>query len=427
MSGGTAISWTAPALPYLTSVNSSMPINAEEGSWVGALLPVGALFGGLPAGSVADRFGRKNTVLGLGIPFIVSWFMIFVGNSVWVLYSARFLVGLAVGGACATVPMYISEIAEDSVRGTLGSYFQILLVAGIVYTYIMGAICHYKILSVVCALVSIVFLAAFFKAPETPVYLLKKGKKAEAEVALVRLRGNRYDIYSELDNLQMELNKHGGSGASFSLMLFQQFAGINAVVFYTEKIFIDAGSTMNPAVATIIVGLAQLTASYGSAVLIERAGRKLLLLVSSAVMSLCLGVLGGYFHVKDSGTDVSNFGLVPLAAVVVYMLVFSAGFGPIPWLMTGEILPQAIKGPATGMAVALNWALAFVVTKSFQDLVSTFGSAVTFWIFGIVCVLGFIFVYILVLETKGKSIYEIQNELGGKKEPKVNINNNEIA
>uniref|UniRef100_A0A1B6E0I4 Major facilitator superfamily (MFS) profile domain-containing protein n=1 Tax=Clastoptera arizonana TaxID=38151 RepID=A0A1B6E0I4_9HEMI len=433
---GSELAWTSPALPYLSSANSTLPISPEEGSWIGSLLAIGAIVGALPAGYISDIYGRKLVCAALSVPFILSWVLVCFAKSVYFIYIARLLAGFATGASSAICPMYIGEIAEASIRGTLGGYVQLMVTIGILYVYLLGAVLPYYLLNLGCGLVPIIFLIAFLNAPETPVFLLSKNRKSDAEKALRQLRGNEYDIQYELNAIENEISKSNANKASFvqifsqratvkalvcalGLMLFQQFSGINAVIFYSQQIFKEAGSTLDPGLSAIIVGVVQVLVTYIASLLADRAGRRVLLLISQSVMAICLGVLGYFFKMKDSGEDVSSLGLVPLASVVVFIVVFSLGAGPIPWLMVGELFTSEIKGIATGIAVGMNWTSVFIVTKTFQALINNFGNNVTFWCFGLICAVGAVFIFFIIPETKGKSLEEIQMELSGKKRSNV--------
>lgn len=153
--------------------------------------------------------------------------------------------------------------------------------------------------------------------------------------------------------------------------------------------------------------------TFASAVLVERAGRKILLLFSSTVMCLCLAVLGIYFHLKDSGKDVSNIGIIPLLSLVLFIVCFSLGYGPIPWMMMGEMLAPDVKSIATSFTVEFNWISVFIITKSFEPMVVAFGSSITFWIFGAIMAVGSVYGFMVLFETKGKSNTEIQMILSG--------------
>lgn len=158
-------------------------------------------------------------------------------------------------------------------------------------------------------------------------------------------------------------------------MLFQQFSGINAVIFYAQMIFDSAGSTLAPSICTIIVGIVQVVMTVGSALLIEKAGRRLLLLQSSAIMGLCLIMLGVFFFLKESTTfEVSSIAFIPLVSVVLFIVSFSLGLGPLPWLMMGELFAAEVKGIASAIAVMFNWTLVFIITKTFGMMCVSWGT-----------------------------------------------------
>lgn len=174
---GTALAWTSPVLPELKKEDSWLKITEEEGSWVGALLALGAMMGALPAGVFANSVGRKNALLFLALPFLASWIGLLFASEVWMLYVARFIVGLGVGGSCVLVPTYLSEIAEASIRGTLGALFQLFLTVGIVFAFSLGAILDYKMLAFSCAMVEVVFVVTFIFIPESPVWLVVSDRR----------------------------------------------------------------------------------------------------------------------------------------------------------------------------------------------------------------------------------------------------------
>lgn len=172
LSVGTTLAWTSPVLPQLSKESSWLVITTEEGSWIGSLLALGAILGAVPSGPMADKFGRKRTLLLLAAPFLLSWVIIIFASKLWLIYVARFIVGAAVGAACVVVPTYISEIAETSTRGTLGAMFQLFITVGILLAFILGAVMNYTAFAIVCGLVNVGFLAAFVWMPESPVWLV---------------------------------------------------------------------------------------------------------------------------------------------------------------------------------------------------------------------------------------------------------------
>ncbi|CAD1478514.1 unnamed protein product [Heterotrigona itama] len=175
----------------------------------------------------------------------------------------------------------------------------------------------------------------------------------------------------------------------------------------------DAGSSIDENVSTIIVGIVNFISTFVAASVIDKLGRKMLLYISGVSMCLTLFTFGTFFYVKASGTDVTSFGWIPLLSLIVYVIGFSLGFGPIPWLMMGEILPVKIRGSAASVATAFNWTCTFVVTKTYEDIVSVIGPYGTFWMFGTIVVVGFVFVIVCVPETRGRSLEEIEKRFAG--------------
>lgn len=240
------------------------------------MLAVGALVSALPAGFVAEKLGRKKAILLFGLSFLLNWaFIIFASNAI-TLYIGRFFAGIATGAMCVLCPMYIGEIAESSIRGALGSFFQMFLCIGILFTYFLGALVAWKSLSMLLAVVPIAFLVFFYFMPETPIFLLKKNLTSEAESTLKYFRGQSYDVELELKQMQRDLEDAAAKKAgvkdlvaskanrkalisALGLMTFQQLSGINAVIFYTVPIFKSAGSKLPPDVAAIIVAVVQVS------------------------------------------------------------------------------------------------------------------------------------------------------------------------
>ncbi|KAL7302250.1 hypothetical protein TKK_0004921 [Trichogramma kaykai] len=430
---GTGLAWSAPMEKYLESEESHVArMTEEEFSWTSSLLAIGAMVGALPTGALANRLGRKRVLLGLALPFLLSWGLILVANAAWMLNAARLIVGAAIGSACVLVPTYLSEIAEDEVRGTLGALFQFFLTVGIVYGFCLGAYLDYYGLAVGCAVVEILFVATFVAMPESPAWLVSRGQKSEAMKALQRLRGDRYDVRAELSQLQKEAEEKGNRRSSvFDLvrlsvprkalviclfgMIFQQLSGINAVIFYAEGIFKAAGSKIDPKLSMILVSSVQCGMALVAAGIVEKAGRKLMLIFSAAVMSCSLTAIGVYFKLKDEEIDVSTLGWLPLASLVIFMIAFSLGMGPIPWMLTGEMFDVEMKGNASSLAVMLNWFLVFLVTKTFPAMAEALGKGGAFWFFAAVMAFAAIYSHVCLVETKGKSIQEVQDALAGKK------------
>ncbi|KAH0554699.1 facilitated trehalose transporter Tret1-2 homolog [Cotesia glomerata] len=428
MQAGMKLSWTSPVGPYLTSETSFLiDMTENKMSWVCALMALGAIVGAVPAGKVADKIGRKTAITITAVPFFISWLTIIFTRDLVSLYIARFIGGIGAGSACVLVPVYIGEISEPSIRGALGSFFPLLFSTGVVFVYVVGAYAAYMAFNIACSLTLVPFLLVYF-LPESPLWLVQNGRLATAERALRTLRGENYEFKKEISVLQEEADRVESSkggirdligtragrkaiGTCVGLMWFQQMCGIDAVLFYTVKIFKDAGSTINPFIATIIIGIIEVIMAVVVATVIDKFGRKPLLVISGTAMTICLAVLGYYFKLQAEKVNLESVGWLPLTCLALFNVVFSVGYGSVPFAVISELFPPETKGVASSLCIMVNWALVFVVTKFFPSMVEATGPDVTFWTFASMAALSAFFAFFFVPETKGKTLQEIQTKL----------------
>ncbi|XP_028143751.2 facilitated trehalose transporter Tret1-2 homolog isoform X1 [Diabrotica virgifera virgifera] len=433
-----AVSWVSLIIGYSTaytapaeySLRRDFGFNDNEISWISSFMPLGALLGGLGGGTLIEFIGRKWSIMLTNVCFLVSWLLCYCASSYLYLYIGRIIIGLSVGVASLTLPVYTAESLQPEVRGSLGLLPTGLGNLGVLICFTLGAFYEWQVLALVGALVSIPFLVMIWFIPETPKFLLGKGKLDKAKSSLQWLRGKNSDIgkeFTDLQRIQQESNELNATlldlfskknmkliVVALGLMFFQQFSGINAVIFYTTTIFEYAGSSLDKKYCTIIVGVVNFGSSFIAAMLIDRLGRKVLLYISSISMIVSLNVLGIYFYLKDvAHTDISAIGWLPLVSFMVYVLGFSLGYGPIPWLMMGEIFPAKIRGPAASLATAFNWTCTFIVTKTFLLIRDGIGTHYTFWMYGIIVTLSLFFVFVFVPETRGISLADIERRLTG--------------
>jgi MFS family permease len=186
-------------------------------------------------------------------------------------------------------------------------------------------------------------------------------------------------------------------------MIFRQVNGINAVIFYTVDIFQEAGGILSPFLATIIVGIVQVVATYISSLLVERTGRRVLLLFSNVTMAVCHLLLAVHFYFKQMGDDLRTFDWLPLLCVATFIAGFNIGFGPLPWVMMAELLPNESKRWASGLAASVNWILVFAVTNLYGMMFENLGLTIRFRMFGGMCILGTVIIVFIVPETTGKT------------------------
>lgn len=393
-------------------------------------MPLAALVGGISGGPLIEYIGRRRTIMVTAVPFFIGWMLIATAPKVFMVFAGRVLCGLCVGIASLAFPVYLGETIQPEIRGALGLLPTAFGNTGILLAFFVGSLMDWSKLAFFGAALPVPFFLLMLVVPETPRWYVTKGRAEDARKALQWLRGRNINVDREMRDLtrsQAESDRTGGNALgtlftmkylpavliSLGLMLFQQLSGINAVIFYATDIFLMSGSTIDKNLSSIIIGVVNFISTFIATALIDRLGRKMLLYISSVSMIITLMTLGAYFYLQAALVDVSSCGWVPLACLVIYVLGFSIGFGPIPWLMLGEILPSKIRGTAASVATGFNWACTFIVTKTFHNIIAAIDLYGTFWLFAVICIFGLLFVIFFVPETRGKSLEEIEKKLTG--------------
>ncbi|XP_033974075.1 solute carrier family 2, facilitated glucose transporter member 8 [Trematomus bernacchii] len=450
MSFGFVLGYSSPAIPELTSISDPrLRLDANQASWFGSIVTVGAAAGGLLGGWMVERFGRKLSLMFCSLPFVFGFTMIIAAQNVWMLYVGRVLTGLASGVTSLVVPLYISEMAHERVRGTLGSCVQLMVVIGIMGVYLAGLYLDWRWLAICCSIPPTLLMVCMCFMPETPHFLLSQGKRREAEEALRFLRGPDAPIEWECARIEDACNEEGSRFQmsdlkdpgvykpvmiGVMLMIFQQMTGINAIMFYAENIFEQAHFKESD-LASVIVGLIQVVFTGVAALIMDRAGRKILLIISGVAMAISTTAFGVYFYLVSKNhpptlghlvLDIqstageephADLAWLALASMAVFITGFALGWGPIPWLIMSEIFPYKIRGVASAVCVLTNWSMAFFITKTFQDMMSLLSSAGTFWLFASMCTANVIFTIAFVPETKGKTLEQIEAIFRGTSGP----------
>nr|XP_029716912.1 facilitated trehalose transporter Tret1-like isoform X2 [Aedes albopictus] len=436
ISYGICCGWTSPSLPVLQSYESPLPdgpITSEEASWIGAFLCVGGFAGNIVSGWMADRFGRKLTACLAAIPQIIAWILVITAKNVYYLMGMRFLLGFS-GGVCfMIIPMFIAEIAEDRIRGMLGSTLVFSCNLGILLMYILGDCLPYAMIPWILLVFPLLFLAGFILIPDTPYYLMRRndfksenslrfyrGYHARAEnvsnefkIELVKLKDSLYgDKHNQPEaHITFHDLATGHARKAFligiSLMALNQFCGCFAMLNYTASIFSESGSTLSANMSAIVIGSIQMVGSYFSTVLVERAGRKLLLIISASGIAIGQAIFAGFSYAKSLGHNVESFDWLPLVCFSFSIFIGSVGVLTLPFLVLAEVMPQKIKGFAISFCMGILWIFAFVAIKYFSTLFDVLGMHGTMMLFSVCSLVGAVFVALVVPETKGKSLEAI--------------------
>jgi sugar porter (SP) family MFS transporter len=398
-----------------------------EGVVVSAIL-VGAILGALAGGPLSDRFGRRRGILALAAVFCVGSLLAAFSVSVSMLIGARVILGVAVGGASVLVPVFISEAAPPRLRGRLVSVNQLLLTVGILGAYLTNALFAYDGgwrwmfgLGVVPALA---LALGIVPLPETPRWLVEKGRRDEALSVLQRLRGDEASATRELEEIERisdeEEQQHTSVRdllqpwvrpaliAGIGVSVFGQASGINTVIYYAPKIFTAAGLGSSSAIfATVGVGVVNVVMTLVGMALVDRAGRRMLLIVGFALMAICLIVLGAVL----GGTVTGTTGVVAIGCVLVYIAAFAVSVGVVVFVLPSELYPLRIRGAAMSATLMCNWTVNFIVSLTFLSLLNGLGKSPTFWLYAAVCILGLGYAVKLVPETKGRTLEQIEGWL----------------
>ena len=388
---------------------------------------VGAAIAALGGGRLADRIGRRVTLLFTGAIFVVGAVICAMSPSVNVLIVGRVLVGLGIGLASTVVPLYIAEISPASARGRNVVLFQLALTFGILVAYFVDysfvGSQGWRWMLGLAAVPGMLLGLGMLPMPETPRWLARSGRLGQARKVLQKIRGGNANVDDELADIEASLaasEEHGSWMDLFSpavrpaliigigLAIFQQITGINTVIYYAPTIIRSSGmpSASGAILATAGIGLVNVIMTVVSMWLIDRVGRRPLLLWSIGGMVVTLGLLGLLFRVEHHGGSLAMFAVIILMA---YVASFAVGLGPVFWLLIAEIYPLKIRGEAEGAAASANWAFNFIVSLTFLSLVQGIGASDSFWLYGLLSVAAWIFSYALVPETKGRTLEEIES------------------
>jgi len=401
-------------------------LSAQMNGLVVSAVLIGAFSGAIFSGRLADHYGRKQMLIFDAVIFIIGSIITAVTPNIPLMIVGRIIVGIAVGIASYMGPLYISEIAPIKYRGGLVSLNQIAIEIGLLLAYIVdfyaapsGAWRWMFAIGIFPALglfIGMIFL------PQSPRWLLSKGNEKEAHAILEKIRGHSPLVEKEFELIKKSLQQQKGTWRMLfsypiyrtliiggGLAFIQQVTGINTIIYYAPTIFKLAGySTHSAILVSIYVGVVFVLSTTIAVFLVDKFGRRPLLLAGVFIMTICLAIFSFSFYVEAKTFWIK---WLTLASMLIYIIGFGISLGPIMWLMIAEIFPLRVRGLGSSIATSINWGSNWLVTFTFLTLIQYFNISGTFLIYAVFSILSLFFIYFYVPETRGVSLEEIEMNL----------------
>lgn len=395
-------------------IESDFGLSVAQTGFITSSVLIGSCAGALSIGALSDRFGRKKLLILAAILFLLGSGMCAGSTGFLMMVVARIILGLAVGAASSLTPAYLAELAPKERRGSLSTLFQLMITFGILLAYAsnLGFLGHniagirdWRWMLGSALVPAALLLIGGLLLPESPRYLVSRGKDREAfkVLTLIRKDVDQTQVQLELDEIK--------AVAAIGIMLFQQLVGINSVIYFLPQVFIKGfGFPENHAIwVSVGIGVVNFVATIAATLIMDKFPRKKLLIFGSVTMTIALAVLA----VLNFTGDVATLAVPTMVLIACYILGFALSWGPIAWVLIGEIFPLSVRGIGSSFGSAANWLGNFVVSQFFLMLLAMFGNNVggPFTIFGVFSALSIPFVLRFVPETKGKSLEQIEEEM----------------
>ena len=412
------------ALPF---ISKAWGLSTKSQEYIVSTLLLGAFFGSIIAGYVSNKWGRKKAILISAVLFATGAIFSSISTSPLLLELSRFYLGLGVGAASFTAPLYLSEMAPEKIRGALISTYQLMITVGIVVAFMSDTFLSYGshwrlMLGIVAAPAVIMFIGVSF-LPRSPRWLVLAKKNDEAKKVLIRLRETEEEVETEIHDIENSLsheqkgwnllkNKNYRKVIALGIVLqaAQQFTGMNVVMYYSPKIFDLAGFSSGTQAmwGTVIVGVTNVLATFIAILFVDKLGRKPILYAGYFVMGISMAALGFFFHV---GINSSLIQYSAIAVLLTFIIGFAMSAGPIIWVICSEIFPLSGRDLGITVSTSTNWLCNTIVGITFLSLLKNFGVGNTFWLYASIN-LAFIFIlFFFVPETKGITLEKIEDNL----------------
>ncbi|XP_017782106.1 PREDICTED: facilitated trehalose transporter Tret1-like [Nicrophorus vespilloides] len=435
---GISLAFSAILIPQLEDANSDLHVTESESSWIASIIVIVVPIGAIAGGFIMDSIGRLNTIKLSTVPVCVGWVLIAMAENVTMLLVGRILTGFAAAWGTSPAIVYITEIARADMRGSLISCGPTYASLGMVLLFLKGWFLNWRTVAWLCNIYTVVPAILIMFIPESPVWLVSKGRVDQAKKAIEWL--NKYQpalagekqTFSEMqleylvrEKRQKDAENVGGGSAArkfkaffqptgykpmlvlIGLFFFQQFSGIYITLFYSVNFFLDMGSTINAYFSSVLIGVVRFLMSMVNTYLLKRYHRRPLTMISCAGIALCMGVSGLFTYWINNGESTQTW--VPVVLLLMYVLTSMIGLLPIPWTMTAELFPLEIRGIAHSISYSLANILMFFSLQMYRPLKSIMGGSHGIqWFFAGVAIVGMLYIFVFLPETHGKKLSQIQ-------------------
>ena len=409
-------------------IQEQMHLDSWQQGWVVSSVLLGAILGSAIIGPMSDKYGRKKLILISSIIFFVGALGSAFAPEFWTLIISRIVLGIAVGASSALIPTYLAELSPPEKRGTISSLFQLMVMSGILLAYITnyafsGMYSGWRVMLGFAALPAAILLLGALVLPESPRFLVKDGRSDEARNILAQMnKHNESTVNYELAQIkkQAEIKSNGikelfgklvrpALVIGFGLAVFQQIMGCNTVLYYAPTIFTDVGFGVQAALlAHIGIGVFNIIITAIAVAVMDKIDRKKMLIYGAIGMGVSLLVMSVSMKFSN-GSFVAS--IICVVALTIYIAFFSATWGPVMWVMVGEVFPLNIRGLGNSFSSVVNWSANMVVSLTFPTLLNYFGTGSLFMGYGIICFAAIWFVHSKVFETRNRSLEEIEATL----------------
>ncbi|XP_031616804.1 facilitated trehalose transporter Tret1-like isoform X2 [Contarinia nasturtii] len=435
---GLMFGFSAVVIPQLKRPDSLIPINCSQESWIAALSSASTPVGCILSGILMDKIGRKKALLLTEIPLIFGWILIAMATDVPMIYAGRLLMGFGSGMVGAPARVYTSEVTQPHLRGMLSALAAVFISFGVLLQYTIGKFASWKTLSVISGFIPTIALISMYMMPETPTFYVAQSKPEKATKSLSKLRCSTYNIQREVDHLQnfaqkSQLDKKTSFRETIKAILsptalkpfiilvvyfmMYQFSGVNTITFYAVEIFQMAVPSWDANNCAIFIGIVRVLFTVVGCIAMRRYGRRPLTFVSSigcGISMICLGIYLQYKFTMDKEGLPTQYQWFPVACIFTFTICSCIGYLIVPWVMIGELYPQKVRGIIGGMTTFAAHSFVFIVVKTYPFLMSTIEQHGTFILYGVISLVGTIFYYFFLPETRGKTLQEIEDYFSGR-------------